>query len=143
MADKFIGAPYPIVKTARGFFQKTVGVDSIKADLLALLLTNPKERVMLPTYGTGLRKLLFEPNDPFVVEEARELIINAINTWEPRITVDQIEISGNIDESLLDAEDTKEDIEHILSIRIIFFDPENILDVQELKLEVPLIGGQQ
>lgn len=142
MADKFIGAPYPIVKTARGLLQKIVGADSIKADLLALLLTNPGERVMLPTYGTPLRRLLFEPNDRLVVEEAREMIINSINTWEPRITVDQIEINNSIDESLLNDEDPKEDMEHILSISIIFFDPDNILDVQELKLEVPLIGGQ-
>ncbi len=97
---------------------------------------------MLPEYGTPLRKLIFEPNDSTIADTAREMIIKSITTWEPRITVQQIEVSTNIDPSSLDKNDTKDEIEHILSIRIIFFDPENIQDVQQLKLEVPLTGGQ-
>jgi phage baseplate assembly protein W len=60
---KFLGLQYPLAKSSRGILAQKVGVDQIKADLLQLLLTNPGERVMLPTYGTPLRKLIFEPND--------------------------------------------------------------------------------
>ncbi len=34
-------------------------LDSIKQDLKMLLLTNPGERIMIPEYGVGIRKLLF------------------------------------------------------------------------------------
>ena len=60
---KFLGLQYPLVKTHRGILAQNTGVDQIKADLLQLLLTNPGERVMLPSYGTPLRELLFEQND--------------------------------------------------------------------------------
>lgn len=140
MADKFVGAPYPITKTARGFFQKTKGVDSIRADLLILILTNPGERVMLPTFGVPLNQYIFNPNDPTTAEAVREAIIRAINAWEPRITIEEIEVANSIDEDSLNPEDLKEDTQHILSIKIRFFDPEDIQDVQELVLEVPLAG---
>lgn len=138
----FLGAPYPIVRTPRGLLATQRNLDQIKSDLICLLLTNPGERVMLPTFGTPLRRLLFEPNDRIVANQAREMIINSIKTWEPRITVEQIEILSRADESSLDSSQIQEDIEHILMIRILFFDPENIKELQELKLEVPLSRGE-
>lgn len=138
MTDKFIGTPYPIVKAARGFFQKTTGTDSIRADLLALFLTNPTERVMLPTFGIPLNRYIYEPNDPTTAEAVRNIIIDAINTWEPRITVEGIEVTNTVDENILGLNDSSENLPHVLSIKVKFFDPENISDIQELVLEVPL-----
>ena len=70
---KFIGLQYPLVKNPRGLLAQKNGVDQIKADVLQLLLTNPGERVMLPNYGTPLRKLIFEPNDDGLIAEAKKL----------------------------------------------------------------------
>jgi phage baseplate assembly protein W len=139
---KFLGAPYPIERHPRGFFHTQEGVNQIKSDLLVLLLTTPGERVMLPDYGTPLKELIFEQNDAVVVKKAREMIINSIRTWEPRITVENIEIgvpslANEYDQPRQDVLDG-----HILGIRITFFDPENIQEVQELRLEVPLSGGR-
>lgn len=134
----FYGSPYPIIKHPRGFLRSQVDIDQIKADLLVLLLTNPGERVMLPQFGTPLRKLLFEPSDATLVSQARQMIIDSITAWEPRITVEQLNISTSVDSTSLHIDDTKEDIDKILYISILFFDPENIKEVQELKLEVPL-----
>ena len=137
----FLGAPYPIVKTARGLLATQTGIEQVKADLLQLLLTNPGERVMLLGYGTPLRELIFEPNDAILASQAKEMIANSIATWEPRITVEQIEVLAEVDEASLNIDDLSQDSrEHILMIRILFFDPENIGDLQELKLEVPLAG---
>lgn len=140
MTDKFLGAPYPIINTARGLLATQRGVDQIKADLLQLLLTNPGERVMLPNFGTPLREIIFEPNDSIATEQVRDMIINSIRTWEPRITIEQIDVLSQADQASLDDNDPLEDVEHIMMIRILFFDPENITEVQELKLEVPLAG---
>ena len=140
MTNKFLGAPYPIVSTARGLLATQRGVDQIKADLLQLLLTNPGERVMLPGFGTPLREIIFEPNDAISSEHVRDMIINSIRTWEPRITIEQIDVSTQADQESLHEDDSLEDIGHIMIVRILFFDPENISEVQELKLEVPLAG---
>lgn len=134
------GAPYPIEQHPRGYFHPQYGVEQLKSDLLILLLTNPGERVMMPDYGTPLRQLLFEPNDSIVQDQAREMIISAITVWEPRITVDQIEITTSVDDfNALDEVDSHQGEKgHILGIKITFYDPMNIRDVQVLKLEVPL-----
>lgn len=138
----FLGAPYPILKNSKGFLYTQNGIDQIKSDLLALLLTTPGERVMLPFFGTPLKDLMFEPNDDIVVQNATDMIAKAITAWEPRITVSQISIQngGGAVSNALDPTDTGSESEHILSISIQFFDPENIKDVQELTLELPLGG---
>lgn len=96
---------------------------------------------MLPEFGVPLRDLFFEPNDPTIAHRARQMIIDAINEFEPRITVEAIDVSTSIDPSSLDPNDPRTEIENILSIRIAFFDPVNIQKVQELKLELPLGGA--
>ena len=126
MKNKFSGAPYPIVSTARGLLATQRGVDQIKADLLQLLLTNPGERVMLPNFGTPLREIMFEPNDKTSSEHVRDIIINSIRTWEPRITIEHIDVLNQADQESLNEDDSLEDIDHVMMIRILFFDPENI-----------------
>jgi len=135
---EFLGAPYPIVRNARGLLATQDGINQIKSDLLCLLLTNPGERVMLPTFGTPLRELVFEQNDNFLVRKATDMISTAIKTWEPRVTIDQINVNVGADNINLNSMDAGQDWDHILSIQIMFFDPENIKSVQALTLEIPL-----
>ncbi len=136
----FLGVPYPTSKNPRGYWYSQSGLDQIKSDMLVLLLTNPGERLMLPEYGTPLRKLFFEPNDSSLAEQARQVVINSIKLWEPRIAVTNIEVytGANIDDESLNSDDDLSQKEHVLFIRINFVDPENIKEVQELSLQVPL-----
>ena len=138
MANIFGGIPYPTKKTPRGYWYSQQGADQIKSDLLCLLLTNPGERVMLPEFGTPLKQLLFEQNDSFLRQEAQRVIAQAISLWEPRIVVQKIEVSSNPDDSSLNSDDDGTQREHILMVKIIFVDPQNIKEVQQLVLEVPL-----
>lgn len=134
----FKGIPYPIVATSKGYLTPQSDADQIKSDLLVLLLTNPGERVMNSEFGTPLRRLIFEQSDNIVIAQAREMIINSITTWEPRITVTELLVTNKIADDSLNKSDLKEDLEHILFIRIKFFDPENIKEIQELVLKLPL-----
>jgi phage baseplate assembly protein W len=129
MADFVLkGCPYPIVKTAHGYLFSQEGVNQIKSDLLSLLLTNPRERVMHPDFGCDLRSLMFEPADAILERSAKALINNAVTKWEPRIAFE--EISATVDE------DTNS-----LNIKIAFRDPQNIRDIEVLELELPLGQG--
>jgi phage baseplate assembly protein W len=134
----FKGVPYPIVKKAKGYLSTQSDVDQIKSDLLILLLTNPGERVFNSSYGTPLRRLIFEQNDNIIVEQAREMILNSIRSWEPRIAVESVTVTNRINEKSLNKSDLKQDLEHILFISIKFIDPENIKQVEELVLQMPL-----
>jgi phage baseplate assembly protein W len=134
----FLGVPYPITKTPMGFLYSQNGINQIKSDLLVLLLTNPGERVMNPNFGTPLRSLLFEPNDVTLQFQAKNMIIQAIKSWEPRIAIQNINVSSNISPSSLNSNDDQSQKLNILFIQIIFVDPQNIKEVQELTLEIPL-----
>jgi phage baseplate assembly protein W len=134
---KFLGCPYPIIKNPLGFFKIQKNLAQIKADLLILLLTNPGERVFLPNFGTPLKSLIFEQNDATLELKAKELIIESIDRWEPRITVSSIEVLRPQKQNL-NKNDELQDLDNILFISIKFFDPEQITNIQELKLEIPL-----
>lgn len=137
-SNRFLGAQYPLMSTPKGFFAQKSGTDQIKADLLQLLLTNPGERVMLPDYGTPLRTLIFEPNDQSLAIQAKQMIANAILTWEPRIVVTGINVTLGSDTPDLNPSDPLQDVEHILGIQISFVDPQNINQVQDLVIQMPI-----
>lgn len=138
MTVKFLGAQYPLVKTPRGLLAQKKGVDQIKADLLQLLLTNPGERVMMPTFGTPLRRLMFEPNDKALTIQAKQMIANAIIQWEPRIVITNIEVTAGMDSDSLSPLDSMDEQEAILGIKISFVDPQNISQIEALVIEVPI-----
>lgn len=137
---KFLGSPYPIRKHPRGLLHTQSGLEQVKSDLLTLLLTSPGERVMLPAYGTNLDQFMFEPNDSVDLSAVREEISRAISTWEPRVAIHNIEVINAIEdiEMSLNPDDTMENIENILLIKIQFSDMDELQSIQELRLEVPL-----
>lgn len=135
---KFLGVPYPIMNNAQGLLHSQGGVNQIKSDLLILLLTNPGERICNPNYGTPLKTLIFEPNDPTLATQAKKMIINSINAWEPRIAVQNITVQNTADSSFIGDTDSQTENGAVLSILITFVDPEQIKNVQSLNLQIPL-----
>ena len=71
--------------TPRGRLELTAGDATIRQALLLLLSTSPGERVMRPTYGCHLRRLVFAPNDDTTAGLAIHYVRQAIERWEPRI----------------------------------------------------------
>lgn len=138
MALKYPGIPYPITKNPKGFFFIQDGIDQIKADMLILLLTNPGERVMLPSYGTPLRRLMFEPNDPKLILETRNMIARSLKMWEPRVAITQIYVQNGLDQTSRNMDDDGTETDSVLLIRVLFVDRARIDEVFELKLEVPV-----
>lgn len=136
--SNFKGIPYPITKSPKGFFYMQGGVDQIKSDMLVLLMTNPKERVMLPDFGTPLRKLLFEQNDISIIQKAKQMIAKSLKMWEPRVAIENIYIQNKLDVSSANVMEEDVNSERVLLIRITFFDRLEITKINELKLELPL-----
>lgn len=73
--------------------EMTSGREDIDRSLEILLSTRPGERVMQPGYGCNLDRLLFEPLDTSLKTYMEEMVKTAILYFEPRITVNAIEIS--------------------------------------------------
>ena len=68
----------------------------IKQHVYSLVLTEPGERVMLPTYGVPLTTSIFELDDEFTQAHLLTMVQNAMAAWEPGIEILSIEPGNNI-----------------------------------------------
>lgn len=68
---------------------------AVRQGLLLLLTTVPGERVMRPTYGCELYRLAFAPNDATTHGLAIHYVRRAIERWEPRVDVLDIDATTN------------------------------------------------
>jgi len=66
---------------------------AVKQAVKNLLLTDFYEKPFQPFFGANLRGLLFELADEETQEEVRENIINAIQFYEPRVTIEDISVN--------------------------------------------------
>ena len=79
-----IGVAFPL--NEENMFNGTETIEEqTKANLINLLLTEPGERVNIPRYGVGLKKLLFEQN--LDLEVLKEQIIRKSSIYIPNIKV--------------------------------------------------------
>ena len=114
-----------------------MGPKNIKSDLIQLILTNPGDRVMLPQFGTALRKYFYEPNTAATRQKIQTEIIKAIDTWEPRITVKDISVTN-----LSEVNNGVNTINpNGVLVRINYINPEQINIIENLVLEIPFEGG--
>lgn len=71
------------------------GSDSavLRSSLKMLLLTAKGERLMLPAYGTNLRRILFELNLASVETLVQQEISQAVAQYEPRVALQGLEVT--------------------------------------------------
>jgi phage baseplate assembly protein W len=75
-----------------GDVYKKTDAAAVKQAVKNLLLTNPGEKPFLPEFGAGLNRLLFELIDDDAEEEIDDMIRVSIENYEPRASVQDIDI---------------------------------------------------
>lgn len=68
---------------------------SVRQSILLLLSTRPGERVMRPDYGCFLHRLVFNPNDDTTAGLAMHYVRRAIERWEKRVDILDLDASAN------------------------------------------------
>tara|TARA_B100000925_G_scaffold164621_1_gene123817 strand:- start:1858 stop:2280 length:423 start_codon:yes stop_codon:yes gene_type:complete len=74
--------------------------NAIRQSVKNILLTNHYERPFKPNFGSNLRGMLFEANDPLMGHRIKESIVNALSVLEPRIgrvAVDIVQRDNSVD----------------------------------------------
>ena len=90
-----IGVAFPLDDF--NMFQGTQTIkEQVKTNLINVLLTVPGERINLPKYGIGLKKLLFE--NEIDSDLLREKINYQVNRYVEHINVTNIEVGTSEDE---------------------------------------------
>jgi phage baseplate assembly protein W len=86
------GISFPPRLGADGRFAWSSGPDNIREGITVTLLTQPSERVMLPSFGGKLRSYLFQPNSVATRQAIQDEIESALTLWEPRITIQSVSV---------------------------------------------------
>lgn len=71
---------------------------AIKNSIKNLLLTAPGERFFNPNIGSRISRLLFEPVDPFTANSLQTEIIETIEKFEPRVSLNEVSVVATSDE---------------------------------------------
>lgn len=95
--DLDAGASPGLSVSSRGRVALATGRDAIRQSLLMLLSTVPGERVMRPDYGCDLQRLLFWPNDATTAGLAIHYVRRAVETFEPRVDVLEVDAGPDPD----------------------------------------------
>ena len=73
---------YPfVIDGASGQAARTDYASHVAQMIQQVLLTNPGERVCLPTFGAGLRRLLFAPLNESLGATTKLIVTQALNQW--------------------------------------------------------------
>ena len=69
--------------------------DHVRGELIQLLLTAPGERPFLPSFGAGLKRLVFERNDPVAAGLANATVSRNLSTWlGQRVDVESLKVES-------------------------------------------------
>ena len=68
---------------------------SVNQSIRIILLTQPGEQLMRPTFGAGLQRFLHEPGTLVTRRRIKDAIAESLDLWEPRILVDRIDVWEN------------------------------------------------
>tara|TARA_R110000824_G_scaffold261500_2_gene450110 strand:- start:185 stop:562 length:378 start_codon:yes stop_codon:yes gene_type:complete len=75
---------------AHGFALTRSMLEVVRQNFKNLVLTNPGERIMLPDFGVGIRKFLFEMNGESTYGAIRSAISTQVDKYLPFISVKSV-----------------------------------------------------
>lgn len=91
------GPTFPYNLSDIGGLSYTEGIDRINQSLFILFETPKGSRLMMPEFGSDLRKYRFDPLDRVLMERIRYTITEDIKRWEPRISLTSIGFLSDAD----------------------------------------------
>ena len=96
-SDVPLGIKIPYARGQRGFFDQTYSdIERAHTNLKMLLMTAKGERPMMPTYGSDLRSLLFNPAETEYDELLKEAVYDATEKWMPEVIITDVEVERNL-----------------------------------------------
>lgn len=107
--------------------------ENTKQNLKNLILTSPGERIMIPNFGVGIRRKLFEQNSRIVKNDILVDITRQLSTYMPHVTIREFEIfdSINTQNNSLDDQTIQIYIEYVFDTGV-----ENFVDVLTFNVSI-------
>lgn len=87
------GLAWPLQVDSRGGLALAHGERDLEQAIQIILETAPGERVMRPEFGCRIHDLVFAPHDAATEGLVIHYVEAALERWEPRVAVQQVNIS--------------------------------------------------
>lgn len=84
------GLSFPLGVNLQGGFKQSSQAQKVKESIWLILRTDLGERVYRPDFGCRLTELAFAPLSNDTLLRIRIYVLEALQTWEPRIDVDEV-----------------------------------------------------
>ena len=84
------GLSFPLQTNLQGGFKLSAEAQKVKESIWLILRTDLGERVYRPDFGCRLSELAFAPLNNDTLLRIRLYVLEALQTWEPRIEVDEV-----------------------------------------------------
>jgi uncharacterized protein len=91
------GLAFPLQIGQQGGLALARGNAEIEQSIRIILGTSPGERKMRPEFGCRIHELLFAPNNASTRRLAAHYVEEALERWEPRIQLNEVEASTDLD----------------------------------------------
>jgi len=88
-----IGWPLLPIPDRNGELRFPTLEESVRQSIKVILQTRPGEQLMRQEFGGGLERFVNEPNNLTTQRRIRDLIVESLRRWEPRIDVDRVEVT--------------------------------------------------
>lgn len=94
MSGRHLAFPFRIGTDGRAAAPADLS-DHIRGEIIQLLLTAQGERPFLPSFGAGLRRLVFEKNDDATAAVSKALVSRNLSRWlGHRVAVEVLEVNA-------------------------------------------------
>ncbi|MET9383045.1 GPW/gp25 family protein [Streptomyces sp. NPDC002928] len=103
MAEQFVGSgwSFPLRIGPTGGIALVSGEREIEEAVRLVLSTAPGERPMRPDFGCAIHDLVFAPVNEQTAGRIQHEVLVSLDRWEPRIEVDEVEVTAGTDQSVL------------------------------------------
>lgn len=86
------GISFPPRLGSDGRWAWSEGEVNVREAVRVILMTDLRERLMLPEFGGGLGRFLFEPNTVTTRHLIADRIQKSLAAWEPRLRVESVTV---------------------------------------------------
>lgn len=89
------GIAFPPRLGEDGRWMWSTGPPNIREAIRIILTTERGERLMLPEFGGGLGRFLYQPNTPATRRLIEEQVVRSLRLWEPRIELEGVRVEAD------------------------------------------------